>query len=265
MMPTNAVIKRLIFVHLGRTGGTTMRWEVFYKCVDRKLIYAVDTNEPPTLGGTVEQLLAMPRKEQEKLRIIVGHMPFGLREQLPWPETWHYVTLVRDPMARALSDYYQARHSETRNVHDLALRCTLEEYIRSGEGLTFNGMCQLLSNEFYGTKFENPEAMFLEALKNAKDCSFIGLTEAYDESLRRLCRLCGWEVPPINPRNVLTPKNLVLSDSERGLLRASNAYDLILYEHCRRRFAQPVAESRTGPLGKLLAHFRTGNHSRSAA
>jgi len=109
--------KRLIFIHIGRTGETTMRGEVFYKCVDRKQIYTIDTNEPPSPGGTVEQLLAMPTREKENLRIIVGHMPFGLREQLPWPESWHYVTVVRDPVARSVLDYFQVREEVAHPAH----------------------------------------------------------------------------------------------------------------------------------------------------
>jgi len=121
-------------------------------------------------------------------------------------------------------------------------------------------MCQMLSNGCFGKKFDSPEAMFLEAMKNAQACSLIGLTEDFDESVRRLCRMYGWEVPAITPQNVLTPKNLVLSDSERSLIRAQNVYDQILYEHCRQLFAEPIAESR-----HILKLFWPTSQSRPAA
>src|SRR4051812_22860129 len=60
-------LKRLIVVHLHRTGGTTMRMDILYKCVDPTTIFCVSGAEPPVRGGTVDDLLNMPRKEQEKL------------------------------------------------------------------------------------------------------------------------------------------------------------------------------------------------------
>src|SRR4051812_12459055 len=110
-MLRNAAVKRILFVHLGRTGGTTLRKDVLHQCVPREAIFSVDLPEPPSRHGTVEELLAMPRKQQEKLRVVLGHMPFGLRDRLPWPESWHYVTFLRDPIARSVSEYYQIRES----------------------------------------------------------------------------------------------------------------------------------------------------------
>src|SRR5436305_12593017 len=95
-------IERLIFCHVGRTGGTTMRQGVLYRCADPATVFCVGGAEPPVRGGSVEDLLALPRQEQEKLRVVVGHLPFGLRERLPRPKTWHYATFLRDPVARTV-------------------------------------------------------------------------------------------------------------------------------------------------------------------
>src|SRR4051794_36439482 len=165
--------KRLIFLHVHRTGGTTMRWEVLYKCIDRESIYCVDGHEPPTRGGTVEELLAMPQREQEKLRVLVGHMPFGLRERLPWPESWHYVTVLREPIACTVSTYYQVRQSVRHRAHADAQRYTLEEYVRNRCWMSWDGMCQHLSNARYGQQFESQEAMFQAAMRNAAACSLV--------------------------------------------------------------------------------------------
>ncbi len=235
-MPNRAAIERLIFVHLGRTGGTTMRQEVFYRCVDPATVYWTDGREPGARGGSIDELLSLSRRELARLRVIVGHLPFGLRDRLPWPETWHVAAFVRDPVARTVSEYYQVRSSADNPAHQASLRYSLEEFVKRGYGLSGNGMCRMLSDECYGREFDGPEGMFRQALRNAAGCTLLGLTEHYGESLRRLCALCGWPVPPAPPRHCRTPKGRTLTLAEHQAIMAANPYDLALYEECASRF-----------------------------
>jgi hypothetical protein len=183
-------------------------------------------------------------------------MPFGLRERLPWPESWHYVTVLREPITRTVSTYYQVRQSVRHRAYADAQRYTLEEYVRNRCWMSWDGMCQHLSNARYGEVFESPEAMFRAAMRNAEACSLVGLMDHYDETVRRLCRLYGWDVPEYGVRHNLTPKDRTLSESERKLLRASNVFDQRLYDHFRERFLrQPEGNGQrawlSGLLGKL--------------
>jgi hypothetical protein len=65
-------VKRLIYFHIHRIGGTTPRHEIMYNCIDRRKIFFFQGGEPPTHCGSAEELLAMPPAEQEKLEVIVG-------------------------------------------------------------------------------------------------------------------------------------------------------------------------------------------------
>jgi hypothetical protein len=234
-------IERLIFLHLGRTGGTTLRREVLLRCAGPDAVYYLGPAEPPLRGGTLAGLLTLSRRELERLRVVVGHMPFGLRELLPRPDRWHYAAFLRDPVARAASEYYQIRATPGHPLHPLAGRCALEEFVRRRCGLSWNGLCQWLSNRAFGTPFADDEAMFRAALRNAEACAFVGLTEHFDESVRRLCRLCGWEAPRCVPLNCHTPPGRVLSAGEEAALRANTALDQRLYDHFRARFWRPPA------------------------
>ncbi len=255
-MPCNKKIKRLIYLHIHRTGGTTLRHEVMYNCLDRRKIFFFQGGEPPTQCGSAQELLAMPRAQQEELEAIVGHMPFGLREHLPWPESWRYVTFMREPVARTVSTYYQVRHSAVPQegeelgplAHEDAKRYTLEEYVRHRCTMSWNGMCQFLSNQRFGKQFPSEEAMFLEAWRNAKELSYVGIVDDYDESVRRLCWMFGWRMPrSYAPHNALTPKGRTLSESELEVLRAANTYDQVLYDHFRERF---LLEGGQPPFGQ---------------
>jgi hypothetical protein len=256
-MPTNAAIERLIFVHLGRTGGTTMRQEVFYRCVAPAAVWWTDGREPGARGGPVDELLALPRKELAKLRVITGHLPFGLRDRLPWPETWHMATFLRDPVARTVSEYYQVRSSAENPAHEAGLRYPLEEFVRRGCGMSHNGMCRMLSDECYGRTFDSPEAMYRQAVRNAEACSVVGVTEFYHESLLRLCRLFGWPVPPVGRRHACTPRGRTLTQHERRTILAANKMDLALYEDFRARF-ESVSEVEVPALTSFLAQSLSG-------
>jgi hypothetical protein len=266
-MPRTPAVKRILFVHLGRTGGTTLRQHVLYKCVRRESIFNVGVNEPPARHGTVEDLLAMPPQEQKKLRVISGHMPFGLRERLACPETWGYLTFLRDPVARTVSEYYQVRESSTNPAHPKGMMHNLEEFVRRRCGLGRNGMCRLLSNQAYGRRFESEEAMFEEALRNAEACSFIGLTEFYADSVRRLCQLCGWTVPDFGRQHRLTPKGRQLSDGELEAIHANNVLDQKLYDHCREWFLKRPVEQERKPalIHGLLKKLWPKQQGKSAA
>jgi hypothetical protein len=256
-MSTTTAIKRLIFVHLGRTGGTTMRQEVFYRCAGPAAVWWTDGKEPGARGGPVEELLALPRRELAKLRVITGHLPFGLRDRLPWPESWHVAVFLRDPVARTVSEYYQVRSSASNPAHEAGLRYPLEEFVRRNYGLSNNGMCRMLSDACYGRTFDSPEAMYRQAVRNAEACSVVGVTEFYHESLLRLCRMFGWPVPPVGRRHACTPKGRALSERERRTILAANELDRVLYEEFRGRF-ESRGEADVSALADRLARWSAG-------
>jgi hypothetical protein len=79
-------VKRLIYLHIHRIGGTTLRHEIMYNC-DRspQNLFLSGRRGADSLrigGGAFGHAPA----EQEKLEVIVR--PFGLREHLPGPESW---------------------------------------------------------------------------------------------------------------------------------------------------------------------------------
>ncbi len=202
----------------------------------------------------MKELLALPRQQLEQLRIVTGHMPLGLHEQLPWPETWHYATLLRDPLKRTVSEYYHVRETPVNPAHAAGHQYGLEEFVRRGHGLSENGMCRSLSGEVYGKQFPSPEAMYQEAVRNVDSCAFVGLTEVYTESVRRLCRLCDWPVPTFEPRHKATPAGRTLSEAERDIINCRNELDWKLYEHAKERF-QAWHEPDDSVLSRLWRRF----------
>jgi hypothetical protein len=255
---------KLIFDHLGRTGGTTLQWEVLFTIFPPEQIYGVDLPHPLIRHGTYEELANLPASVKNRLALVMGHMPFGAAEHLPRPESWDYITFLRDPVRRTVSEYYQIRDDTTSPAHPYAQRLDLCGFVLAGYGHTWNGMCYCLSNQAYGRTFASAHAMFGAAMLNAQQCAFVGITDRVDESLARLCRRFGWAVPAVGRRYSLTPTNRELTREERQVLREANEFDQLLYDHFEGRWAIDDSAERpmmTARLKNWLAGWKARPHS----
>ena len=170
-------------------------------------------------------------------------MPFGFAEHFPGQS--EYITMIRDPIARAISDYFFCLMNPSNPAHQAATNLPLHEFVSKGYGSTQNCYARWLSNAAYGAKFSSQDEMLREAMRNLSQFSFIGITEQFDLSVARLCRKYGLVLRAASEinRNAATPEAKSLSEDEQEVLRTSNALDLVIYEECRRRFAVESAAS----------------------
>jgi hypothetical protein len=158
-------------------------------------------------------------------------MPFGLASRLPG--CFDYVTFLRDPVARAVSDYYFCALNQSNPASAAAQRLSLIEYVEENHGLSNNCYVRWLSNSLFGEAFSSDAEMMDVALENLSKFSFVGITEQFDSSLERLCLKYGL-VPygrtELN-RNQATPRSKSLSDDELRVIQRHNSLDLALYQH----------------------------------
>jgi hypothetical protein len=224
---------RLVFVHLPRTGGTSLTRDFFPKvfCPDQR--FSVDNPLPGYQVGSVPQLLALPVRGQKRLGLIVGHMPFGVADTLTGAGPWHYVTLLRDPVERVASEYHQVRAEPSHPAHALVQNLSFIEYVRGNYGHAHNGMTRYLANEVYGAMYPSSSAMLRQALANARRCLMIGFTDRLSQFVRALCAYFGWVVPPVGVHNSARPSVDHLEPATEKAIRACNALDIELYETLR--------------------------------
>ena len=117
-------------------------------------------------------------------------MPFGFASHFPGAS--EYFTFLRDPVERAVSDYYFCRRDPANEAHAAA----------------------------YGASFPSEEKMFAAALKNLEQISFVGTTEEFDLSVERLCQRFGlrrYSAVAVHKNN-FTPEDQRLSLDERRIL-----------------------------------------------
>src|SRR5215831_12159156 len=115
----------LVFLHIPKAGGTTMS-----RILERQYClagsYWTEWNRP-----SLQAFMELPQQHRAKIRLVYGHLGFGVHEFLPRPA--RYLTLLRDPIERAISHYYFIRRTPRHPIYRevMSQRMTLLDYIKS--------------------------------------------------------------------------------------------------------------------------------------
>jgi len=239
----------LIFVHLYKTGGTTLNriieWE--YK------LNRICSVEPTWWRWSYQRITRWSPARLARMDVFKGHMPFGLHSLVPRPA--NYVTVLREPVERAISDYYFARRFKPHIHHRAALRMTLEEYFleKHEHNLQSRILAGTNSRELFPSVCDS--ATLAVAKKNlARHFLVVGLTERFDETLALLKVVLGWKVKRYRSFRVAgnrIPKQHV-APATLALIRERERFDLALYGHASLLFEEAIAAQREAVEAELL-------------
>ncbi len=191
----------IIHLHIPRNAGTTLgrllrrkigTWPPWRVLRHRSVLGFYGRGDWARRLSAIE---AMPPGARRRVRLFEGHFGWGVHERLPGPST--YVTMLREPVDRALSVYYHLRQER-----HIAPGVTLEEF--SGGGADpqrvwwiDNAQVRYLSGEV-GRIVDVPRGKCTRAMLDValerlrRDDVFFGLTEQFDASMVLLRRALGW-------------------------------------------------------------------------
>jgi hypothetical protein len=249
MLQTSAVTesKRLIiFVHLPRTAGTTLRY-----IIERQYDSSGIVNLYESEFG--EEVAAIPSRQLDRCYVIMGHFYFGLHTLLPKPST--YITLLRDPVERVISHYYYAGQAPAHYFHDAARKLSLKEFVEycsrcSNESGASLGYCsdndqtrQLAGRCGVPSCGRSSEELLSIAKKNLGECfAVVGIAEEFDRSLILMKRILGWSNPFYTKQNV-TRRRAGKEDfapEALKIIEAYNALDMELYRYGTNLFHENI-------------------------
>lgn len=223
----------LIYLHIPKTGGTTM--------MDILQANYGDGYRRVANYGQRESFWRDSDECKRTIRCLTGHLAFGVHRNLP--QTAVYVTMVRFPLERVISLYTYIRSRPQHTSHKLAVFRTLADFVteRVVAG-TENGMTRFLAGraEFGIREAGDPvtRADYEQAIINVeKWFAFVGLTERYDASLAQMAALFGWQ--HLGYEAKLVQERPCVDDFDEqtvNVLRAHNQYDLMLYRHIQDKF-----------------------------
>jgi Galactose-3-O-sulfotransferase len=253
MNARRATNRCIIFLHLPKTGGVTLRRALKWKYAPHLLNFETLTKPAQSLGE-------VPLDERRNARVLTGHLQYGVHDYIP--RECDYITLLREPIARVISYYYYIlehdkhwRHAELVNSG-----MSLEEFVASStERGIENDQTRMLAGRGAGDL--DAESLGREALEEAK-CNLdrflvVGLTEHFDESFILTRRALGWKFPLYVTANVATrPKPA--SEAAVEAIRERNQLDLELYDHARGLFSAAI-EQQGESLRREVAVFQAMN------
>lgn len=230
--------QKLCFIHIPKTAGTTLTSLLDSKFHDKEIC--------PARVGT--ELVKIPRDDLAQYRLFRGHFFYDTGSLLSLELV--YITLLRNPIERVISDYEFMRRCVPSRVegmrnHRKALTMSLKEYVNDPENLSMaNSQTRHLS---LGAYKDSPEQWLEVAKQNLTEkFACVGIVEQFQDSMALLSYTFGWN-PLAEYQNLMVapPKRLKQEQIEPEVLEAiasRNALDIALYDYAKKQFESRYAQ-----------------------
>jgi hypothetical protein len=248
--------KTVIFLHIPKTAGSTLL-RIIERQYDPSEIYSL------YLRQDFQAFDSLAEAQKEEIRIYRGHVIFGWDQCLPQPAT--YFTILRDPVERAISNYYFTRTYDDHHHYDLihSQNLSLAAYLESKEELMMdNGQTRMLSGGYYTMDYGELSREALEAAKaNLRDnIEVVGLTGRFDETLLLLKKAFGWGNVFYARQNVVRkrPHRDQLSADTLAVIHKYNQLDMELYQFATTLFEEQVRKQGAS-FAEEVRSFRRAN------
>lgn len=251
----------LIFIHIPKTAGSTLR-PIMDRHYPRPSICKLDF-----LPRDLDAFLRLPEQTRSQIRVLQGHFPFGLHEQLSVPAD--YLTILRDPVERIISMYYWILGNQEHVLNQLVQSMSLKDFADSGFDIATNHQTSLIS----GLTANKDDRALAVARKHLQDeITAFGLNERFDESLLLFRKRFGWKQVFYSRRNVTKrrPRSSEVAASVLEVIQKHNSLDLELYQFARQAFDETIRA--LGPsfqdevrrfqrINRIWASFDKGRHA----
>ena len=236
----------VFFTHIPKTGGTSLRKTLFQKVFSEKEMY-----QPRGYRALLF--------ERSSFEYLGGHRPYGVHRLSTESDAPRYYTMLRDPVERAISFYYEclwprgdkkvADHPE----HATAWRHDLVEFYRiprfqNVQARMLAGVWADLLGRYVSLDRIGIGAAVASAAKRhlRNQYEAFGITEEFEESRQRIASTLGHDPPPLEKKHKTNPDRPTaddLSTSERRALRRLNRLDADVYDFARELFDEKVGKN----------------------
>ena len=226
----------LLFMHIPKTAGTTLRTVVDTQYGREAVLTYYNQPTSQMLDNLPYMLMAKPGA----YRALIGHFRFGLHKTLGQPS--RYVTLLRDPVRRAVSEYFERRKTTATRLEMTKSDGTvmsLDEALDRYPELYANQQVKYVAGVPPGLAAH--EDHLEQARRNITEHFIAGVTERFDESLAMLSRALGWAPFSYERKNVGDTEASPSTASALARLAALNALDRQLYDFVAARLARDAS------------------------
>ncbi|GAB4464322.1 MAG: sulfotransferase family 2 domain-containing protein [Anaerolineae bacterium] len=250
----------VVFLHIPKAAGTTLH-------------HILERQYPPEAVFSISDQVALdafrqlPEARRAQLRCVKGHFPFGVHQWLPGDAT--YITLLREPVSRVVSDYYYIRSHPEHPYHAtlVAERLTLEDFahihIEAGEAnLQTRWISGMVDMDHVTPPYGPLPAGALERARATLRSAFsvFGAVEQFDAALLLMKHAFGWGNVFYTRKNVTGAQTdpTAIPPSVAEMLAHANQLDGELYAFARAELAAQIAARGVAFAAELRA-FRALN------
>jgi hypothetical protein len=219
--------EKLIFLHIPKTAGTSLRTLVEQAYSPEELLFLYAAFEPHVLEA-IQQ--ALP-----KAKILYGHLCYGVHETLGI--TAKYVTFLRNPLDRVVSFYsHNAREPGMMWYAAIQAGRSLREMVESEVSVETNNHITRILASYAPAECLDDDAVLAQAIENLhRYFYFVGLSENLDAGVNTLKTALNWQVDAV-PRLNSNPQPVEIDAATRAALEKYNRLDLLLYNHVQQHF-----------------------------
>ncbi len=194
-------------------------------------------------------------------------MSFGIHTAFPTP--CDYITMLRDPISRTISQYYYIATLPTHEDYEAVVKMSLEEYVKSNMAGANNFQTRLLSakHEFSSVdKFDLPKDALEIAKKNLRESfKVVGVAEKFAETMLVVKSVFNWgnvyygtrHIHPDDPRR---PADSEIAPRVVRIIKENNQLDSDLYKYACELLDESIKKEYGEDFPKIFTRFNRINN-----